>query len=213
MLRYLYAEDLVRYPRLAASMFHDRAAQFHQRLNWEVALDATGAECDSYDAMNPIYVIWERPDGLHGGSMRFLPTVGSTMVNDHFGHLSDGVHIASPLIWECTRFCQAPGADARVSAMLMLGAKEMGVGFGLSHIVGVFDARMIRIYRRLGWGPTILGTDGEGRDAISVGLWEIDKTVHQRLLNKARVSCEVSTFWFDRGFGSKRHNQSVSAVC
>ena len=26
--------------------------------------------------------------------------------------------------------------------------------FSLTHLLGVFDARMIRIYRRLGWAPT-----------------------------------------------------------
>ena len=201
MLRYIYADELLRHPRLAASMFQDRAAQFHQRLNWEVTVDGEGAERDEYDALNPLYIIWERVDGLHGGSMRFLPTTGPTMVNDHFCHLSDGVHIASPLIWECTRFCLAPNTASRVSALLMLGGMELGLSFGLSHSVGVFDARMVRIYQRLGWGPTILGTEGDGRDAISTGLWEFDPAIRPRLLMKAGVSSQVSQLWFERAFG------------
>lgn len=198
MLRYLYADDLSRFPRLAGTMFRDRAHQFHGRLKWEVAVDDDGNERDEYDAMNPLYVIWERPDGTHGGSLRFLPTTGRTMVNDHFPDLTDGVAISSPYIWECTRFCLAPEAEARVSAALMLGGMEVGLGADLSHAVGVFDARMIRIYRRLGWGPIILGTSGTGREAISVGLWAFEDDVRPRLLAKAGVSAEVSRFWYDR---------------
>lgn len=201
MLRYLYADQLTDHPRLAASMFRDRAQQFHQRLQWEVAVGPDGFERDEYDALNPLYIIWERADGLHGGSMRFLPTTGDTMVNDHFLSLTDGVEIRSPHIWECTRFCLAPDSEPRVSAALMLGGMELGLGAYLSHAIGVFDARMIRIYRRLGWGPIILGTDGKGRDAISVGLWAFEPGIRPRLLTRARVSDELSRHWHARAFG------------
>ena len=110
MLRYIYADQLHTHPKLAASMFRDRADQFKTRLNWDVNVDAQGFERDEYDELNPLYVIWENADGTHGGSMRFLPTTGRVMVNDHFPHLlGDGV-ITSPVIWECTRFCLAQGA-------------------------------------------------------------------------------------------------------
>lgn len=76
--------------RLAAEMFRDRADQFKIRLNWEVNVDAHGFERDEYNDLNPLYVIWENADGTHVGSMRFLPTVGRVMVNDHFSHLLGG---------------------------------------------------------------------------------------------------------------------------
>jgi len=201
MLRYIYADDLNQFPKLAKTMFQDRAAQFHTRLGWEVDVDDKGDERDSYDDLNPMYIIWEKPDGTHGGSLRLLPTTGETMINDHFLNLTDGVRIESPLIWECTRFCLAPGMEARVSAALMLGVLEIGLASSLAHIAGVFDARMIRIYRRIGWGPTILGTSGTGRDAISAGLWPCEAQFRARLLSKAGVTSEVSQHWFDRSFG------------
>jgi len=83
MIQYLYADQLVQHPDLRTSMFRDRAAQFSTRLKWDVTLDADGLETDAYDALNPLYVIWKQPDGRHGGSMRFLPTTGPVMVNDH----------------------------------------------------------------------------------------------------------------------------------
>lgn len=202
MLRYIYGDELHTVPTLRDTMFRDRAAQFKDRLNWEVRVDADGFERDAYDAMNPLYAIWERADGTHGGSMRFLPTVADTMVNDHFTHLTDGVQIQSPMIWECTRFCQAADAEGRVSALLMLAALEIGCGFHLSDLVGVFDARMVRIYRRLGWEPTVLGSDGTGRDAISVGLWECDAGLRETLLRRAGVTAQMADHWFDRAFGA-----------
>ncbi|NND20269.1 MAG: autoinducer synthase [Silicimonas sp.] len=204
MLRYLYADQLHLHPRLAESMFRDRAQQFSDRLRWKVTVHPDGNERDEYDALNPLYVIWERPDGLHGGSMRFLPTTAETMVNDHVLSLTDGVEIRSPFIWECTRFCLAPDAEPRVSAALMLGGMELGLGAHLSHAVGVFDARMVRVYRRLGWGPIILGTEGEGRDAISVGLWAFESEVRPRLLGRSGISDELSRHWHARAFGNLR---------
>lgn len=203
MLRYLYADELTQFPKLHDTMFADRAAQFRDRLGWEVTVDAKGYERDAYDAMNPLYVIWQQGDGCHGGSMRFLPTVGQTMVNDHFTDLTDGVQIVHPLIWECTRFCLAEGAEPRVSAALMLGGLEVGLGNYLTDAVGVFDARMVRLYRRLGWGPTILGSAGVGRNAISVGLWAYSADLRPGLLRRAGVSAELSTLWFDRAFGGE----------
>lgn len=208
MLRYIYADELNNLPRLAETMFKDRAAQFYARLGWEVEVDAEGSERDSYDDDNPMYIIWERADGTHGGSLRLLPTTGPTMLGDHFLHLTDGVHIQSPLIWECTRFCLAPGAEGFVSGALMLGVLEVGLGASLSHVAGVFDARMIRVYRRVGWGPTILGTDGEGRDAISAGLWPCEEQYRARLLERAGVTSEVSQAWYDQSFGAPRRDVS-----
>ena len=204
MLRYLYADQLTNFPRLAETMFKDRAEQFHDRLGWEVSVDENGFERDSYDDLNPMYIVWERSDGTHGGSLRLLPTTGDTMLADHFPHLTDGVRITSPEIWECTRFCLAPGADATVSSALMLGVLEVGLFSGLSHIAGVFDARMIRVYRRVGWGPTVLGSDGTGRDAISAGLWPCEEAYRARLLGRAGVSDELSRYWLARSFGTVR---------
>jgi acyl homoserine lactone synthase len=201
MLRYVYANDLHAYPKLAKAMFEDRADQFKTRLGWEVEVDAQGAERDAYDDMNPLYVIWEEPDGSHGGSMRFLPTTGSVMVNDHFGHLISGP-ITSPLIWECTRFCLARGAGAHVAAALMLGGGEIMQGFGIKHFVGVFDARMVRIYRMIGSCPEVLGSEGDGRDRISVGLWGFEPSAQSKVASRAGISPQQSRFWFDQAFGS-----------
>ena len=195
MLHYLYADQLPRFPRLADSMFRDRARQFHDRLGWDVRVDRRGHERDEYDALNPLYVIWEREDGLHGGSMRFLPTTGPTMINDHFAHLLGGGTIQSPLIWECTRFCLSPGAGRTTSAALALGAGELMQAFHLRHYVGVFDARMQRIYRLMGLEPEVIGAAGEGRGRIAVGLWSMREEAFAPTLARLGLSRATSRAW------------------
>lgn len=200
MIRFLYADQIDAFPKLRDAMFRDRADQFKRRLGWEVQVDEDGFERDEYDDLNPLYVIWERPDGSHGGSMRFLPSLGRTMVNDHFAHLSE-TQIKSPAIWECTRFCLAADAAPNVSALLMLAGSELMTRFAVTHFVGVFDARMVRIYQRIGASPEVLGSAGEGRDRISVGLWSFTEPALHRLQRRAGVSFEVSRHWATRAFG------------
>ena len=202
MLRYIYGDDLVNFPLLQKTMFEDRAHQFVNCLKWNVSVNDAGQERDEYDALNPLYLIWQNADGTHGGSMRFLPTVGPTMVQDHFSHLTDGVRIESPLIWECTRFCLAPDATRQVSAALVLGAGEIMANFHLSHFVGVFDPRMERIYRLFGLSPDVIGTAGDGAERIGVGLWEMKQAAWPGVLRKAGVSGDTSERWFNAAFGS-----------
>jgi len=201
MLRYIYANDLHKHPKLADAMFRDRADQFKTRLGWEVDVDENGYERDQYDGLNPLYVIWEDAHGGHGGSMRFLPTTGRTMVNEHFTQVMGGGTITSPVIWECTRFCLSRNAESKAAAALMLGGGEIMQNFGIEHFVGVFDARMVRIYRMIGSSPDVLGSEGSGRDQISVGLWHFDKAAQMQVAKRAGLSPEVSRLWFRLAFG------------
>lgn len=202
MLRYVYANDLNRFPRLADSMFRDRAEQFSTRLGWAVSVDENGWERDEYDAMNPLYVIWELPDGTHGGSMRFLPTSGPTMVRDHFAPLLEGLVIESPLIWECTRFCISPRADRRAAAGLVLGAGELMAKFGLDHFCGIFDPRMERIYRMYRVQPDVLASMGEGKERISLGLWEMQPEAWDPVLRMLGIDHATSLRWLELSFGT-----------
>ena len=212
MIRYIYGEDLHTFPKLARTMFEDRADQFKTRLGWAVTVDDRGQERDDYDAENPLYVIWENADGTHGGSMRLLPTVGRTMVNDHFVHLTDGVPIRSPFIWECTRFCLSRGATPGVAAALMLAGGEVMNQFDVEHFVGVFDARMVRIYRRIGSSPTVLGQQGHGRDLIAVGLWEFTRAAQAHVARSAGISPDLTRRWFALSFNATQPASDLAAV-
>lgn len=203
MITYIYADALSGLPALRDSMFRDRAHQFKTRLKWDVSVDENGWERDQYDTLNPLYVIARLPDGRHGGSMRILPTTAEVMVNDFFGHLTGGVRISSPLIWECTRFCISPEAGehaGRIAGALMLSGVELGLRVGLTHSVGVFDARMVRIYRRIGWEPEILGTEGGGANAVSVGLWAMSQAARDAICARTGFTPRDARDWFDGSF-------------
>ncbi|RVT82781.1 autoinducer synthase [Rhodobacteraceae bacterium CCMM004] len=202
MIRYLFADALASYPLLRDSMFADRKAQFADRLGWSVTV-ADGAERDAYDAQDPLYVIWQRRDGRHGGSLRFLPSTGRTMLTEHFVDLAPPGW-RGPGVWECTRFCLAPGAPARVAPALLLGALEMGLALDWTASVGVFDARMERVYRRLGWPVTVTGRRGRGRAALCAGQWRFDPGRRAALIARAGVSGEVARHWVRRGFGLEK---------
>lgn len=214
MLRYLYPDQLHRFPRLAETMFRDRAEQFRERLGWAVNVDDDGLERDQYDDLNPLYVIWEMPNGTHGGSMRFLPTTGPCMINEYFTHVIGGRTIARPQIWECTRFCLSQSAPPRVAASLMLGGGEIMAGFKIRHFVGVFDPRMVRIYRMIGASPEVLGSVGEGREQISVGLWAFSPKALKRVAHKAGLRLEQSRAWFETAFSrtTAGQNQTFQAI-
>lgn len=214
MLRYVYADQLHLFPKLRDSMFRDRAEQFARRLGWAVSVDEDGFERDQYDALNPLYVIWERADGTHGGSMRLLPTTGRTMVAEHFAHVADVSGIVSPFVWECTRFCLAPGAEPRVVAALTLAVDEVMEGFGLTHLLAVFDPRMVRVYRRMGTSPEVLGSVGEGRDQVSVGLWErgaYDATDRERVSARAGLPGSLMRTWFAQAFSRAPETKRIAA--
>lgn len=201
MISYIYADSLNQLLPLKSEMLHDRRRQFKERQNWDVTVNTDGEEVDEYDTMNPLYVICRTKDGHHAGSMRFLPTVGRTMVNDHFKHLN-GTQIVSPLIWECTRFCISPNTaqSAKVAANLMLAGCALGLRFGLTHSIGVFDSRMIRIYRRIGWSPEIIGTSKTNEGMIAVGLWDFSESAKLKICAKFEISPHVVDGWFDQSF-------------
>lgn len=197
MIRYLYASELADHPDLAVDMFVDRATQFRDRMGWDVTVDALGWETDQYDRLDPLYLIAEDDQGGHAGSMRFLPTTGQTMLTDIFPNLTGGSPIRSGRIWESTRFCLAPGAKAGVARKLLLGASELGLGMGLTHAVGVFDQPMLRVYRRLGWQPDVIGL----QDGIAAGLWTFSTETHDKLLAACNLSARESRVWFETAFG------------
>ena len=145
MIRFITADNLAKFPVLQDSMFRDRADQFVRRLGWDVHVDQYGWEHDEYDMLNPLYVICESREGKHLGSMRFLPTTGRNMIEDHFSHLLNGGMIADPKIWECTRFCLGSDAGPKTAGQLMAAGGEILRGFGLGGFAGVFDQRMVRI--------------------------------------------------------------------
>lgn len=210
MPKYLYADELHSFPRLRDSMFQDRAYQFKERLGWDVQLTSKGEQQDEYDAFNPLYVIWETEAGEHAGSMRLMPTTGRCMVNEHFTDILGGGSIESPFIWESTRFCLSQKADRFTAPRLMLAAGEAMVRYSVGHCLGVFDARMISIYRMIGASPDIIGECGKGKDYIGIGLWRLCDSARQTVSKIARVCPTESQVWFEQNRASLNAPENFS---
>ena len=211
MIRFLYTDQLMQHTVLAESMFKDRAVQFKQRLDWDVDVDDRGWEVDEYDRLNPLYIVWENADGTHGGSVRIMPTTGRIMTNEHFLDLTGGVRIASPLIWECTRFCLAPGANAGVAAALLASGIELGLRFGLEQALGVIYTRTLPIYRRIGSEPDVIGCRGEGRERICVGLWGVSEELRAEISRRSGIPVSVIRRWFDASFSAEPQAACLAA--
>ena len=210
MLRYLTKDAFSHHPKLVDTMFQDRADQFKTRLSWDVNLNEQGWEVDQYDDDKSLYAIWENPDGTHGASMRIRSTQDPVMVNDHFLHVS-GTKFENPLIWESTRFCLSPCVRkdaAKLSTIAMLSGCEVGLYFGLERAVAVFDPRIMRIYRQIGWPPTVHGKEGRGAQAIWVGSWGFSQQIKRKLCRASGISPELSSCWIDR---SLRHFGAMAA--
>ena len=197
MLRFLTNAALATETKLADGMFRDRAAQFRGRLGWPVQVDEDGRERDQYDPLPAVYIVWQMPDGSHGGSMRAMPTSGRTMAAEHFADICGGP-IRAPRVWECTRLALAPGAPRHVAPALMLGGQVFGLARGLKRAVGVFDAPMTRIYARLGWPPEVLGRRGDARTGIGAGLWDFAPEIRDRLAKRAGVDAADAERWYAR---------------
>ncbi|HEX8168590.1 MAG TPA: acyl-homoserine-lactone synthase [Beijerinckiaceae bacterium] len=183
MIKLMHGVERSRYPRLSDEMFRGRALIFHDRLGWDVTVE-NGWEVDAYDAENPLYLL--SVDSLSArvhGSVRIMPTTGRTLLKEIFaGHFDEPVDLASATIWEVTRFCVHPDAPNeptkaginRTTCELFLGLCEVGLRAGLSQLIGVYDPRMIRIYRRMNWSPDMISSsDKFGRTPLFVGLWDV----------------------------------------
>lgn len=186
MIRAVQGDDRGQCPALIDEMFRGRAAVFRDKLHWDVQVQ-DGWEVDRYDGLNPLYLISVDADGHVRGSLRLMPTTGPTLLGEVFAHeFDEPVDIRSATIWEGTRFCVHPHRNGSVltstgvnlvTSELFMAMCEVGLAAGLTQIIGVYDPRLIRIYRRIGWSPEQLAMSTRYRTSpIYVGLWDISET-------------------------------------
>ena len=195
MINYILGTDLWLHPKLAQTMFRDRAIQFFERLEWEVDVDSKGYERDQYDTLNPIYVIAADEDGRHAGSMRLLPTIGRTMINEHFAMALEDGPIKHPSTWECTRFCLSPSASPRTAAKLFASAGRLMQELNIDSLVAVFDRYMLRKYRVSGVAPEILGQRRAAGVIVLAGRWQFSQAQLNDLMRRGKLDpleCELA---------------------
>lgn len=172
-----------------AQMHALRCRIFKERLDWEVET-AAGMEVDSFDALQPIYLLLRGITGVVSGCVRLLPSSGPNMLRDTFPVLLDGQTAPSaPDIWESSRFAlerahieQGAQAVARSTYELFAGMVEFGLSRRLSSIVTVTDIRMERILRRTQWPLNRIGQPRPiGKTNAVAGHLEISRGALERL--------------------------------
>lgn len=160
-------------------MFRARAAVFHHRLNWKVTLRGDW-EIDRYDEdEDPVYLVTTTSTGDLTGSLRLLPTTGQIMLRNEFaGVFDEPIDVESPTAWECTRFCVHPTScdveqPRQIASELLIGLCELALNCGIDHIVGIYEAHMTRIYRRIGWSPSPLAVSNSQFGRLFAGIWDV----------------------------------------
>ncbi len=167
MLKLIEGANASLFPREMDAMFRNRAEIFSGRLGWDVVVK-DGHERDQFDELNPLYLVSVDPlTGEYWGSLRLLPTTGPNMLRDVFPQLLDeGEVVESATIWESSRICAvaARGQPERskngvgyVLSELIEGIGEVALLAGLTQIVSVFDARILRVLRSVGCAPEVIG--------------------------------------------------------
>jgi acyl homoserine lactone synthase len=191
MILVFQGRDRKFYANETDQMFRLRADVFAYRLGWDVRVQ-NGWEIDEYDDMDPMYVLSMKEDRVVGCA-RFLPTTGPTLLTGAFASTFDeSVDVRSPTILECTRLAVVDGAPTGMTSggvcktlvnMMMAGC-ELMLAARMSHVIGIFDAPMLRIYRRIGWLPEIIAHSKDRRKGVGVGVWEVNKSVHEAICRR-----------------------------
>lgn len=191
MIVLINGSEIDRFPRLVNAMFRLRANIFHERLGWDVTVK-DGLEIDQFDHINPLYLVAVDPTGTQvRGTVRLLPTTGPNMLRDVFPMLtSKDEIIESATIWECSRFAVDPAIEtpmdghfvSEATGELMAAVIEVGLMAGLTEVMGVFDARFIRILRAAGTPPLLVSKPQKiGVCMTSVGLFEVSEKSLQNI--------------------------------
>ena len=171
-------------PRLSAktldNMFQLRDLVFNQKLGWKVK-SHNGRERDTFDDLDPIYMVCVGGQDKVEGCWRLLPTVGPYMLQKTFPELLRGE--SAPVnrrVWELSRFAIAPSSTDLRQVNLSSTTFEMirhvydfAVANELDYYVTVTSVALERLLKKVGIPLRRFG-DGEAvriGKVLSVACW------------------------------------------
>ena len=201
MIILINGSEREQYTQLVNAMYRLRADVFHERLGWDVRV-INGMEIDEFDDRNPLYLLCvDDVTGRLRGSLRLLPTTGPNMLRDVFPILLPGGEtVESATIWESSRFSMEVGGEtpqpghliSRVTGELVAGICEVGLLAGLTEVVSVFDARIIRILRAAGSPPMLIGAPQRiGVCMTYAGMFEVSEAALDRMRKASGLTGSV----------------------
>ncbi len=200
MIYLVNGADAGRYSRWIDEMHLIRAKVFRDRLGWDVQVE-DGREVDRFDGENPLYILSVDDRGRVEGSLRLLPTIGPNMLRDVFPSLLGPEEtVESATIWESSRFSLDPDRPMevtsrklnRVTTELLCAIVEVGLAVGLSFVVSVFDARMVRIFRAAQCPADMIGAPQKiGKVMTYAGLFDISEEAWGAIASAGGISDRV----------------------
>ena len=150
--------DRARFAPHIRDMHRLRAEVFGTRLHWVVNC-VNGEERDSYDELDPTYIMVRGRSGKVEASCRLLPTTGPYMLKDVFPQLLGGYEPpCDESIWEVSRFSVVPdgcgnwslGSLHRITLELLIELIAVGLAHNIQAIITVTDVRFERVLNRAG---------------------------------------------------------------
>ena len=137
------------------SMHELRYAVFRERLQWDIQCD-DGTERDTFDDLDPTYMLVKDDSGKVFGCWRMLPTTGPYMLKDTFPQTLCGqVAPEHAKVWELSRFAlglhegRAHGFS-QTAVLMMESAVEFALEQGVTQFVTVTTVAIERLLKTLG---------------------------------------------------------------
>lgn len=136
-------------------MYRLRAKVFKERMGWDIPV-LNGMEIDSYDELDPHYLMIKENNQSVRGCWRLLPTEGPYMLRDTFPELLNGhAAPADAKTWELSRFAiETDGGEGFGFTNLALESMRslflFGERMGIERYVAVTTTAIERMMRRAG---------------------------------------------------------------
>lgn len=199
MLRILEGFEYANEPYLFDQMFKQRARLFKNKLGWDVKVNENGWERDEYDRDDTIYLLTVDASGQVVGSLRLLSTLTDHMMTGPFRGMFPDFVFRSPTVFECTRFVAEDDRGALANGLslaaceLLIGMFEFADHVGMTQVLGLFEAPMLRVYRRCGLYPSILARTVTEHGLMLVGLSDVSARTVQGMRTAAGFTGPVFT--------------------
>ena len=161
--RWHFAADL-------AEMHRQRKAVFVDRAGWKVPV-AADQEIDRYDLRQDTLYLLAKDEctGTVLASARLLTTTGPHLMCDLFASDDREKMPRGCTVWEVSRFCTAPGIQARDRRHELLwevicGVLETGLLYGIDEVIFAANRALLPLALNCGWEVRTLTRDRSARD-------------------------------------------------